>query len=266
MDKAITTRFIVTRPINRVTNLVDALQAVLGSSSSFTVHHCPLIQIADFEDHEFFNTRSKHPQLNQFNGVIFISGNAVDSAKKKLNSQQWQQLLESPLYAIGEQTAKVLQAEVDAVTKTELPRVMYPQLMNSEGLLTMPELTDIKGQSWLIVKGLGGREKLKQGLISAGAKVSELAVYQRKLPELAVQKEIEAIALSKSIWLVTSAQALKNLYRIINHSVQNCRIIVSSDRIANEASKLGFTIVATSADATDNKLVECVEQLIRKEA
>ena len=45
-------------------------------------------------------------------------------------------------------------------------------------------------QSWLIVKGLGGRDKIKQGLVSAGAKVTELAVYQRKLPDLLAQKQI----------------------------------------------------------------------------
>lgn len=260
------THFVVTRPINRVTNLLESLQALSCKNAELTIQHYPLIQISDYYDDEFFTNLSIRPSLNQFDGVIFISGNAVDSAKQQLSIQQWQQLLENPLYAIGEQTAKVLQSEVNNLKQAKRSKVKYPEIMNSEGMLAMPELTDSSGQSWLIVKGLGGRDKLKQGLCNADANVYELAVYQRKLPDLTTQKEIESLAHSHPIWLVTSSQALNNLYRIINRSVQSCRIIVSSDRIANEAQKLGFSIVATSADATDKKLVECVAQLIRKEA
>jgi len=264
MDNPIPINFIVTRPINRATNLVKTLQSVSTFEHPFQVFHCPLIRIAEFIDQDFF-AENENSRLH-YDGVIFISGNAVDSAKQQLSDIQWQQLLSSPLFAIGEQTARILQAEVDSMAQQNHSRVKFPKIMNSEGLLAMDELSQIEVQSWLIVKGLGGRDKLKRGLISAGAQVTELAVYQRKLPDLFAQKEIMTQSLKNPFWLITSSQALNNLYRILNREIQGCRIIVSSDRIADEANRLGFIVIAQSVDATDKQLAECVKHFIRNEA
>ncbi len=127
----------------------------------------------------------------------------------------------------------------------------------------MPELANIEEESWIIIKGVGGRETLKTGLLTNSAKVTELAVYQRKLPDLMAQKQIASYNQNHSFWLITSIQALNNLWRILGKRSQKHRIIVSSDRIRQEAEKLGFQIVAQSADATDKQLIECIGLFIK---
>ncbi len=261
MNHSIPLHFIVTRPINRATNLVDRLCKISTDALPLQINHCPLIAITDY-------TEQALPVLSGFAGVIFISGNAVDLARKQLSIDDWERLLQNPLYAIGQQTAATLQFDRDRLseqlTSIAPAKVAYPQQMNSEGLLKMSQLQTINGQSWLIVKGVGGRDKLKTGLESAGATVTELCVYQRKLPDLMAQEQIAYYNQLNPYWLVTSLQALNHLWRILKQQPKGCRIIVSSDRIAVEADKLDFKVVAQSVDATDQQLVECVKSFIQQ--
>ncbi len=248
--------FIVTRPTNRATNLVAGLNRLFDAQPTIQVINSPLIVIAEYQE-------SFSDDFSALDGVIFISGNAIDQAKKQLSSIQWAQLLQNPLYAIGQQTAALLQSDINKLPKK--PRnqpVKYPLQMNSEGFLALPELLNIKNQKWLIVKGLGGRNTLKAGLQSSGAKVLELVVYQRKIPDLIAQKQIASYNQLNAYWLISSIEALNHLYRILQQKIQNCKIIVSSDRIATEANKKGFTIVAQATDASDQQLIKCVNHFI----
>lgn len=279
LSKNKTLHFIVTRPNNRVTQLTDQLSQLEHPNFSLMIEHVPLIVIEDYVDASFFEQHSLNNK--PFNGVIFISGNAIDQAKKCLSNpselaqanqseqNSWINLLNHPLYAIGEQTALLLKKE--ALSLKLNTQVHSPKQMNSEGLLAMPELASIKGEHWLIIKGVGGRKALKQGLTAAGANVLELDVYQRKLPDLIAQKQIasyndchNSINRDKPcpIWIITSLEALNNLWRINQNKALNCSLIVCSDRIAKEAIKKGFKIVAQSNDATDKQLVNCVQQFI----
>ena len=148
MNKSNHIHFIVTRPINRATDLVQRLKEISTEDRPLQINHCPLIDIAEYSEKEV-------PDLGAFHGVIFISGNAVDQARKQLNNHDWQRLLQNPLFAIGQQTAEILQSDLDQIGEgkalKEYHRVTYPQQMNSEGLLEMPQLKSISGQSWLIV-------------------------------------------------------------------------------------------------------------------
>jgi len=253
-------QFIVTRPANRANRLVDCLRQLSNPTVQLQIESCPLIQIADYS--EDFTA-----DLSNFDGVVFISGNAVDQASKQLSETEWKKLLSNRLYAIGQQTAAILQKDVKQLASEQSAaehKVHFPEQMNSEGFLAMPELTELNGQNWLIVKGLGGREKLKLGLQAAGAKVDELPVYQRKLPDLTAQKQVISLSRNNPYWLVTSLQALNNLWRILEKKPNGCRIIVCSDRIAQQGQKLGFNIEAQAQDASDQQLTRCVENMLAK--
>jgi uroporphyrinogen-III synthase len=255
--------FIVTRPTNRANQLVASLKSLSNETRVLTIDYCPLIKITDYHDEAQLNAIAQTDQPI-FDGVIFISGNAVDWAKKLLTNNLWQAILACPLYAIGKQTAAVLQSDLNSLNDSKLPSTLvhFPELMNTEGLLELPIFKSIAAQSWLIVKGLGGRDKLKNCLLERGALVEELCVYQRKLPDLVAQRQIASYNQLNPCWLVTSIEALNNLWRILEGKTQHCRIIVSSDRIAGQARKKGFQVVAQAKDATDLKLTECVNQLL----
>jgi len=250
---------IVSRPNNRADSLIAQLNALATQNIPLKISGCPLITIADYFDLDWQDVEPI--KLCDFNGVIFISGNAVENAKTRLSDDNWHQLLKSPLYAVGQQTADILQSSFDQQTTN--PTIKFPQQMNSEGLLAMPELLDLQDQLWLTVKGLGGRETLSEGLKKVGARVVELHVYQRKLPDLIAQKRIASYTQFAPIWIITSLQALNNLWRILEQETKNCRVIVSSNRIAKEANRNGFNVVAQSFDATDKQLLLCVQQFIQ---
>ncbi len=272
MTSADAINVITTRPNNRATNLVEAINNLSTGRLTISAHHAPLMAIIEYYDQAFFDRleqESAQAKGNSaaYNGVIFISGNAVDWAQSCLAANLWQRILACPLFAIGEQTASVLQKEINlTLTHPERlenkQRVTHPQQMNSEGLLNLPELSDVKGQRWLIIKGKDGRDKLKTGLQAGGATVHELSVYQRQLPDSSSQERIVELQRMKPIWLISSIQALKNLSQILNHQVQDCRIIISSDRIAEQAAELGFCIIAQAQDASDKQLVQSLKEYI----
>jgi uroporphyrinogen-III synthase len=272
MTSAETIHVMTTRPNNRATNLVEAINRLCPDNLVIKAHHTPLIEITEYYDQAFFEQVARNATTSQndsiaFDGVIFISGNAVDWAQRSLAASLWQSILTCPLYAIGEQTASVLQTEIDKLVtnsqrlKTD-NQVIYPQQMNSEGLLSLPELQSVTGQQWLIVKGKGGRDRLKTGLQAGGASVTELSVYQRQLPNASAQQQIAKRQALKPIWLISSIQALENLCQILNHQVQDCRIIISSDRIAEQASQMGFSVIAQAADASDKQLLQTLKTYI----
>ncbi|MCW9017827.1 MAG: uroporphyrinogen-III synthase, partial [Kangiellaceae bacterium] len=116
----------------------------------------------------------------------------------------------------------------------------------------------------VIVKGEAGRPLLQQELTQKGAKVTTLDVYQRKIPNWALQKNIAHQLSTNNIWLVTSAQAIDHLYRIqglSEHPNHRTKLIVSSNRLAEFANKKGFTIFGQSSGASDLQLVQCVKSL-----
>jgi len=64
---------------------------------------------------------------------------------------------------------------------------------NSEALLAMPELAQVNGQRFLIIRGQGGREELANVLRSRGASVDYLDVYKRVMPSIDNAKLLELL-------------------------------------------------------------------------
>lgn len=250
--------FIVTRPLGQSSSLTKQLQATVNKAisqattptapSPSLIKHIPLIQIQGLAP--------KIPELSRFDNVLFISGNAV---KYFYETQLDVQFTENTkLFAIGGNSAHQLKLACGRL-------VHFPQPENSEGLLSMLNLQNIKNQHWLIVKGMGGRTLIRDTLNKRGAKVFELDVYQRKLPCFAGQQAIYQSNNQQTVWIITSAEALFNLFRVLrlseseNHAT---KVIVSSDRLAHIATQKGFRITAIAEGASEDQLVQCVNTLL----
>jgi len=232
-------RIIITRPEGQAGDLVEQLQSL---NAELSVQHLPLIEIQPLQ---YSVNRSR------FDKAIFISRNAVNyffvDTLPTISSY----------FAVGKPTAKILEKHIK-----QMP--LFPEQMNADGLVAMEELRAVEGEEILLVKGEGGRSLIYDELTSRGAKVTELDVYRRKLPELAAQKAIINSYSSHNIWMITSAEAISNLYRILglsNKPHHQTKLIVSSDRLSEVARNKGFQIVAQSAGATDRQLVQCVKSL-----
>ena len=107
--------------------------------------------------------------LNNIDNLLFISTNAVKFAAQKL--QQFP--THCRYFAVGQATADSLaQYHIHALASPETSQ-------DSEGLLSLPQLQDVDKQTFMIVRGVGGRETLAEQLTERGARVNYWQVYQR---------------------------------------------------------------------------------------
>ena len=190
--------------------------------------------------------------LDLYDHIIFISTNAVIHGLRPLMDRWPQWPIKLKWYAVGNSTASQLRlAQV-------FPLV--PEEFSSEGLLRLPELLQVENERVLIVRGLGGRETLKETLIKRKAVVDYLEVYHRlqnKWPGGIVSKR-EVAGLLASV--VYSADSLLAFDQMISEPVRRIPLLVPSDRVRQLALAKGYTSVI-STPPTDDAIVKQLRAL-----
>ena len=192
--------------------------------------------------------------------VIFISKNAVIHALEQF-----------PHLAATVQGKTVLgvgEATVRCLNTTGFGQVRPAGSGGSEGLLRLPVLdeTAISGKRVVILRGLGGLEELRDGLLERGAVVDYLEVYQRDKPDISQAQMTE-------FWhdqrpdavIITSLTGLDNLVEM-TPSAEHSRLlgtpmVVMSERIRQHAAESGFGRIAVAADNTDEGLVDALLEI-----
>jgi len=243
---------LVTRPSGQAADLCDAL-----SSRGYKAFSQPLLELRGLpelspEAQGYIN------QLDNYQHLIFISGNAVRFGMDKIQAQ-WPQLPDGiKVYAIGDSTAAML-AEYGVEAISAGPA------MTSESLLSLPQLEAVGGQNVLIVKGLGGRSALRETLSKRGALVDELACYQRLCPVLAPGELAKKLSNWKiDLILISSGEGLCNLLTLLSPAetinLYPVPVIVPSRRVARMAEDAGFTRVYTAENASNAAMLDMVEK------
>jgi uroporphyrinogen-III synthase len=148
-------RVLVTRPAGQETALCNAVQG-----AGYTVFSQPLLELRAVSELSA-PQRQLLLDLDRYQHIIFISGNAVSFGMDCIENY-WPQLPAAlNWYAIGEATADLLEKfGIDAITPGAV--------MTSEGLLAVAPLQKVADQRILIVKGEGGRATLRQELQRRG--------------------------------------------------------------------------------------------------
>jgi uroporphyrinogen-III synthase len=194
--------------------------------------------------------------------IIFVSVCAVSCLAAQMDVSS----LTAPLFAVGATTASVLQRQSGHA-------VIAPLDQRSEGLLALPELSpeQVQGKHVVIIRGNAGRELIKQGLRSRGAKVSYVQSYSRvplpfdglMLSDQWRQQSIQGI-------VVTSNEILNLLFQLVptseHHWLQQRHWIVVSPRMQESAIVAGIPAahIHQAASANDHALLEAICQLRRK--
>lgn len=186
--------------------------------------------------------------------VIFVSVAAVEFANKLIPIAKWPQ---QEIIAIGNATQLALKAiGVNAIT---------PEKHDSEGLLALSVLKDVKAKDVLIIRGDGGRELIAQELSQRGALVHYFESYQR------VWRNLSADAIK--MWqdqqinciLVTSNALLEFIVNLINSSdtywKETCIWLVVSNRIALNAKGLGVKRVVNTNGANYQAIITALHAL-----
>lgn len=226
-----------TRPSHQAQALTELLL-----QQGFEVLNCPTLHIQPVS-----LPAAALQDWRQFDKVFFISQNAVTHFM-----QQWQILTDSkPVfyphqigYAIGQATYEAMRAQ-----QWPVKTVAHGKAFVTESLLDSSELQDLSGQRCLIIKGQAGRDALANGLRTAGAKVTEWALYQRQSMPLCVdawhlfQQVAHPVVLATSLSSIDALlQALPALTGQKKHQAWLFLkpIIVFSDRIKTQLQDLGW--------------------------
>ena len=247
---ASSTSVLVTRPQGQA----DALCAAVAATGC-TVHSLPMLELQPLP--ELAPAQRKLVlDLDRFQHIIFISGNAVRFGMAWIETC-WPQLPAGlAWYAVGDATASLLSAfgvHVHTPGST----------MSSEGMLAMPELREVTGQRVLIVKGEGGRGTLAAELGRRGARVDELACYRRGPPPLGPGELARALSRWRiGLAMISSGEALANFLALLSPAettkFTHITLLVPSDRVAQLAREGGFVRVITAENASDSAMLRAL--------
>lgn len=155
---------LVTRAPRQAAPLVEAIRAAGGSAVefpalAFEAVPAPLLQAA-------------LARIASADSVIFVSPNAAGFGMAAIGSLP----RGCGVFAVGPGTARALAMHgVDAA--------ITPDGQDSEALLVLPQLQDVDGKKFVIVRGEGGRALLGDTLAARGADVRYMECYRRLAPQ-----------------------------------------------------------------------------------
>lgn len=155
--------------------------------------------------------------------------------------------------AVGQGTAR-------ALARRGLREALRPSRQDSEGVLGLPALADVRGRRVALVGAAGGRGVLQTELVARGALLREVHVY-RRTPARLDRRHFAALSrLPRSACvLLSSAEALRNLRGQLPAPALArwlaATAVVSSDRLAATAREAGFARVHVAASALSADLL-----------
>lgn len=206
--------------------------------------------------------------LDLYRKAIFVSQNAVEHGFDWIENY-WPQLpIGVDFFAVGETTAKQLQAR--GVKVTDLAQ-SQTGAMTSETLLQSPALQQVAGEKVVIFRGLGGRPHIGEVLSARGAQVSYCELYERILPDETAQKFAAILVQAgnnspsgdKLVLVLHSGEALENLQKIVRELAVNVHaimttiyLLVPSQRILELAEAAGFIHVFAAQNATEASMLQ----------
>ena len=238
--------YLITKPIHQTQKLSLAIEALGGQCILI-----PSIEINFLSQAHIRQCMTKLPRF--IDQIIFTSANAVYPAMVF-----WDKLgvFIDSVFAIGSGTANALaKFGISAITPEK-------KQFNTEGLLALSALKNVRQHQIVIFTGKNGRSELLDALTKREAIVTTLAVYERKTPILKASfppmKPIELV-------IVTSAESLNNLWQMVGEAGQRWlveqRLLVVTSAMQILAQTLGFKQVPVLAEnASDEAILVAMQQ------
>lgn len=240
---------VITRPLGQAGKLSNLIKESDGETVSF-----PLIEITPLNNYDAF--KGTISQLDQYDWAIFISSNAVQNGMPFVSKLQLPASLQ--FAAIGPRTAAELASF--GIQNTLIPKDRF----DSESLLALAQMQNIKNKKVMIFRGIGGREVLADTLKSRGAQVNFAECYQRVNP----QKDLSTLTTLKKnkaldAIVVTSSEAMRHLLSMAKHQdlLKNVKLCVNHARIAEEPMQLGLDVHVATAPGDDAMLACLIKAL-----
>ncbi len=243
-------RILVTRPYNQSANLCNLIEHQGWQAIKF-----PVIETRSRILSEKDDLCARNIGLYQY--VFFVSANAVNFAYKIFN-YDFACLQQVKCITVG-------QATYNQLSQFGINNILIPsQGFNSEGVLALPELQDLSGQSCLIIRGAGGRELLASTLRERGASVDYMEVYTRE--SVSYQSQVinsTLFAETLDAIVIYSIESLHNLVQIAvelnkKDNLLLIPLVVISQRVCVVAKQLGFQKILIAEEATDMAMINAL--------
>ena len=238
---------VITAPAAQAASLAGLIRQQGGQPILF-----PLLAIVPLDDYTEFDDVVS--QLDHYDWAIFISGNAVRHSLPRL-LQAGRTLPPRLRYAaIGLATAAEL-------GKYGINKVLTPsERFDSEQLLALPEMQQMRGRRVLIFRGQGGRELLASHLRARGAEVVYAECYRRMNPQMDTGDFARLWQNDRlHAWVVTSSEALRHLFELAGEAEwpSQTLLCVNHARIAEDARRRGLR-VAVAQQPGDDAMLQCL--------
>jgi uroporphyrinogen-III synthase len=217
---------LVTRPRAQAAGLARLIEQAGGHAHLF-----PAIEIEDVPPPAALG------RLHEFDLAIFVSPTAV----AKVMPRQVPRVA-----AVGAGTRRALE-------KHGIADVIAPSSgADSEALLAVPEMQEMKGKRVAILRGDGGRALLGETLAARGARVEHVTCYRRLRPQAPARPwrtgELAAIT-------VSSGQGLANLFEVLDAALlRSTPLFVPHARIAEQARELSAREVVLAGHSDEDML------------
>ena len=202
------------------------------------------------------------PHIDQYQLLVFISRNAVRFGAHYLANCR------ADVAAVGPSTANSLQAQGHPAN------LVSDQGFTSEALLDHPGLQSMQGKRVLIIRGVGGRDLLRQSMVARGARVDYLEVYSRVDADIPrhvldrVRKELDAGRIH--FVTATSVQTLENTLQRLGDDAEHLwgrsQLVSASDRVVQKAEELGIPVAEPAAGPSDQDLLQHMIRLTTNQA
>ena len=199
--------------------------------------------------------RAALARLDDYALVAFVSPNAIDFAFAHIG--QWPASV--PIAVVGEGSRMALARH--GVTPDRFTIHCPPDCADSEHLVASLDTGALAGRRVLIVRGESGRELLGDALRAAGAEVTAVAAYRRRVPALtdALAAQLRALLDRPNDWVVTSSEALRGLAALVRSlgsaayvdKMQQQQFIVPHARIEQTARELGLPRVTLAGQGDE---------------
>jgi len=241
---------LVTRPEHQAQHLSQLIEAQGGKAIQF-----PVLEIQEIENKTHLIEQIK--RLHEYDIAIFISPNAVNKAVNLIQAHRdWPKQVK--IAAVGKSSAKALDS-------LGLMADIFPsKRFNSEALLALEEMQQVRGKKIIIFRGDGGRELLAETLKARGALVEYAECYKRGKPEADVSVLLRHWARGDiKIIVTTSNEGLHNLFDMVGQLGRQWLIkspmVVISERAADLALQLGFkNRPIVSSQASDEAILNSI--------
>lgn len=237
-------RVLVTRPAHQADNLCRLIEARGGKATRL-----PLLSIVPVSQAGV--PRRMLESARDWDWWIFTSVNAVQHARQ-LGVESWP----ANLAAVGPATAAALES-------SGLAAATPLGAFSSEGLLELPQFTEVNGRRILIVTGEDGLAVLAPALRERGAQVEMAEVYRRVALPYDIERISETLRAIDAI-VITSGQALDHLFKLTPEPMRKVllqkQLVVPGPRVVEKASELGFSVLITPEKMSDAGIVQALEQ------